>query len=150
MTSVEVGELAPADKLGRRMFSKSRAKRAERTGRIQHDLFEIDDPHKGISVDVLDRCLDDQVARIAEAAAESRRASGFYGWAVVTVEVASAAGRSVELSPQLDNPFHADILLGIDTAEDHKDLVRQHAYDLALNATYRIWRSVSGASEPAW
>jgi hypothetical protein len=146
MTSPEVPALSPADKLGRRMFSESRARKAERSGRIRYDLFEIDDPRKGISVDVLDHCPDDRIAQIAEAAGRSRRASGFFGWAVVTVEVASASGRFVELSPQLDNPFHADIFLGIDVSEDYKDLVRQHAYDLALHAAYRCWRLASGTT----
>lgn len=76
---------------------------------------------------------------IAETRAADR-GKDFHGWAVITVENAATSGRRVEATPQLDNPYHADIILPDAVIEDREEQKR-HAQELADAS---IWRERPG------
>lgn len=128
------GVIAPAEELGRSVFHTQDAKRARR-GRIPKSVFLIPKGKTEVSVDRLTVAPKHEAVPIAEtrAAARSRK---FQGWVVVTAENAAANGRRVEATPQLDNPYHADIILPDAVTEDRKKQIR-HAQELADAS---IWR----------
>ena len=65
------------------------------------------------------------------------RGKTFYGWAVIDAETAASNGRQVTASPQLDNPYHADIVLP-DAAVEDREEQKRHAQELADAS---IWRN---------
>ena len=88
-----------------------------------------------LSVDRLNVAPPAEALEIAEGVAESRNAT-FYGWAVVAAELAHTNGRQVFATPQLGNPYHADIVLPDPAVEDREEQKR-HAQELADSS---IWR----------
>ena len=104
-------------------------------------IFEIFmDKHPGISVDRLDLAPDAELTRIADGEVPPMR-DKFYGWAVVTPEVANRVGR-VEATPKPGNDFHADIWLP-DDALARLDAIRarihpQRAADRARDAVVEV------------
>ena len=127
-------DIAPEEDLGRDVFSSSQARRAGR-GRVQFNVFLEREGEPRLSVDRLDQASPGEVAEIADRVAAARRRT-FYGWAVVVAETAASDGRQVTASPQLDNPYHADIVLPDPAVEDREEQKR-HAQELADES---IWR----------
>jgi hypothetical protein len=127
-------ELAALERLGRHVFSRSRAKRLRR-GRADHQAFLEADGVDELSVDRLDYAPLEVMQKIATEAGQSRDGE-FQGWAVVTVEQAAQNGRSVEAKPLLDNRYHAEIVLNIAAYTERRDLQKQHATELATMATW--------------
>ena len=54
----------------------------------------------------------------------------------MTVETAAASGRQAVASPQLGNPYHADIVLPDPAIEDREEQKR-HAQELADSSVWR-------------
>lgn len=65
------------------------------------------------------------------------RGANFYGWAVVTVEDASRDERTVDATPMLHNPYHADIGLNVPDGVERRDEQKKHAVSLANHASWR-------------
>lgn len=78
-----------------------------------------------------------KVRAVADAIAHVRDAR-FYGWAVITADDASDSGRRVSGSPQVGNPYHADIELP-ELARDDPEEQKRHAQELADAS---LWRAV--------
>ncbi|MCI0561038.1 MAG: hypothetical protein MN733_21335, partial [Nitrososphaera sp.] len=113
--------LRDEDLLGRGIFSERQAKRADR-GKIVHNVFLEKEEVDSLSVDRLDHAPDRIMAEIGERIARRRGAGrGFYGWATLSVANASADGRSVRATPQLDNIYHADIDLNVPLGPERRD-----------------------------
>lgn len=87
-------------------------------------------------MDRLDHAPDERMAEIADRIAESRTRN-FYGWATVTVEIASRNGRAVRPDPQAENPYHANIHLSFSERLELQDQQIAHANELAANAHWR-------------
>ena len=122
-----------AEQLGRRIFSKTAAKRAYLRGVIIPNVFDIGD--NLISVDRL------SVASLGEVEQAAQRSSGargpVQGWAVVGCGTVRASGR-VRASPMADNPYHADIVLPLPPADaDRARLRKERAQDLAKIAQWQ-------------
>ena len=60
----------------------------------------------------------------------------FHGWAIVTVNDASANGRWVMESPLDDNPYHSDIYMELPEGDERRDMQKEHSVNLAANATW--------------
>ena len=127
-------DIAPEENLGRDVFSNSQARRAGR-GRVLINVFLEREGEPELSVDRLDLALPREAVEIADGVAAGRGRT-FYGWAVVDAHTAASNGRQVTASPQLDNPYHADIVLPETAAEDREEQKR-HAQELADAS---IWR----------
>lgn len=117
----------PSEDLGRGVFSSRVARRSHRS--VPHTVFLERPGVPRISVDRL------SIAPRAEALDHARnmaeqRDGRFYGWAVLSAELAASSGRRVLATPQKDNPFHADIELP-DSAQEERDDQIQHARELA-------------------
>lgn len=71
--------------------------------------------------------------------AERRPPRQFHGWAVVSRARAGAGGRRVEMTPQPDNPYHADIVLPEwpEGLEERDSICDCHAQELAQAASFR-------------
>ena len=122
------------------MFSEGPAKKASREDNPVVDFRVFMDKHPAISTDRLDRADIATLTSMADSEIPPDRRQ-FYGWAVVTSEIAGRNGRRVEATPRAGNDHHADIHLPSAAIED-MDIRKQHANELAVNA---IWlnRSVS-------
>lgn len=86
-----------------------------------------------LSVDRLDFAAPEEMATLGDKVAVGRSADSkvtFYGWAVIAAEDAGSDERQVVATPQLDNPYHTDIILPDSTAEDRDEQIR-HAQELA-------------------
>ncbi len=130
----DLPELRNGDPLGRRVFSKTRARKASNK-KIVPDIFARKGADK-LSVDRLDHVPDARMAIIADNT--SNQPNELQGWATVTVEKAGQSGRSVNPSSRLDNAYHADIELNLpDGEEQRKHESRQHAIELAAVARWR-------------
>lgn len=132
------GGIAPDEELGHSVFYTQDAKRARR-GRTPKSVFLIQEGKTKISVDRLTGASEDEAVSLAEARAAARGRK-FHGWAVVTAENAATRGRRIEATPQLDNPYHADIILPDAVTENRKKQMR-HAQQLADAS---IWRERPG------
>ena len=86
-------------------------------------------------MDRLAAAPESEAVSIAEKRAVSR-GKKFHGWAVVTAEDAGESNRRVMTSPQLYNPYHADIILPDLVTKDREEQKR-HAQELADAS---IWR----------
>ena len=123
----------PSEDLGRGVFSSSIARRSRRS--IPHTVFLERPGNPTISVDRL------SVAPIADALDNARdvasqRARSFYGWAVISAELAASSGRRVSATPLQDNPLHADIELP-DSAQEELEEQKRHARELADAARWQ-------------
>ncbi len=132
MTGNEV--IASGENLGRGVFSSRQSNRARRS-KVPHHVFLEKAGVVRLSVDRLDVASPQHAIEIADNIASARNAT-FYGWAVVTVERAATSGRRAVASPQLGNPYHADIVLPDPAIEDREEQKR-HAQELADSS---IWR----------
>ena len=110
--------VAAEEDLGRRVSSSRTAERAQRS-RVPIALFlppKVGDTD--ISVDRLSIVPLEEPAAIADKH-DSARGRTFYGWAVVTAELAADNGRQVVATSIPDeNPYHADIVLLQSVADD--------------------------------
>ena len=126
-------EIAPDEHLGRRVFSRRDRRRAQR-GRLPLKVFLDKEPTTEISTDRVDATDAGSLTAIADPSAASRPGP-FRGWAVVTYEAACKSSRSVQASPLPDNPYHADIILPNDAADDREEQ-HGHAQELADSSTW--------------
>ena len=130
---IDLSTLGPDEELGRRVSSRNHSKLVQR-GDAPLDLFVGKCAYK-LSVDRLHNDYLLEVTAIAVAYDNSRERN-FYGWAAITQDVATKNGRSVELSPQPDNKFHADIVLPITDSSD-KNEIERHASELAAKSHWQ-------------
>lgn len=142
----ELPPLSPEDPLGRYVLSEKRARRALKRGIIAANDFLESLARDHLSVDRLDLAPDKEMAAIADGVAVARGRT-FFGWTVVSVRHASEMGRRVEVTPLLDNPFHADIYLNLPDGAERRDAAKQHALNLAKRAAYRPRPDVSAVVE---
>ena len=126
--------IAPGESLGRGVFSRSQARRAER-GRVLLNAFLEAEGEAEISVDRLDMAPPMEAKEIGDRVAAGR-GKQFYGWAVVALEAAAANGRRARASRLLDNPYNADIVLP-DAAVEDRDEQKRHAQELADASAWR-------------
>ncbi len=130
---IHPSSLTPDEELGRRV-SSSKDSRMARRGNIPLRLFLRRDTRE-LSVDRLrNDCLPEVTAIAVDY--DERRDRNFYGWAVVTQDVASRNGRRVEPSPQEDNKYHADIILPDSVLSDKNERER-HALELSAEARWQ-------------
>lgn len=127
-------DIAAEENVGRGIFSKGQAKRAHR-GRILINVFLEREGIAKLSVDRLDIVPYEKAIEIADKVAFSRNGT-FYGWAVISTKTAALNDRRVIASPQLDNPYHADIVLPDQAVED-RDEQKRHAQELADASSWR-------------
>lgn len=85
----------------------------------------------------MDHAKRNDMATIATERGKGREEGGkvFQGWAILTVNDAEAAGRSVQESPIELNPFHADSWLNLPDETDRRDMQKKHSVDLAARAS---------------
>ena len=126
--------VAHGEELGRGVFSRKHAKRAQRS-RVPYHVFLERSGCADISVDRLTMPSTEDAEAIAGRVAEARD-STFYGWAVVTTTEAQKNNRRVVPSPSPDNPRHADIVLPQVVIDDREEQKR-HAQDLADASRWR-------------
>ena len=80
-------------------------------------------PNAAISTNLYDRvCLEYATVEGDRRAAYVEGSKGIQGWLVITVADASRKRRQVVHSPQEDNPYHADIILPDEHAENWEDV----------------------------
>ena len=132
MVEFEV-EINLEEELGRGIFSSRQARRAHRS--ISKNVFLEREKIVEVSVDRLSLASLEEAVSISTSVAIGRNRT-FYGWAVLTVASACENNRNVLASPQVDNRYHADIVLPLTTAEDREEQI-MHAQQLA-DASY--WR----------
>ena len=129
---INPSNLTPDEELGRRV-SSSKDSRMARRGNIPLRLFARRDTRE-LSVDRIREDWLPEVTAIAVNYDEGRNRN-FYGWAIVAQDVASSNGRHIELSPQEDNEYHADIVLPDSVLSDKNELER-HALELSAEARW--------------
>lgn len=135
--TADLPPLQDADQLGRGIF-ESKVRDQARRGRIRHTVFLEKEEVESLSVDRLDHAPDEEMAEIGNRNARLRGPNrSFYGWASLTVIVASQNGRTVRATPKLDNIYHADIDLKVPQSIERRDVQKEHANSLASAA---IWR----------
>ncbi len=135
--TADLPPLQDADQLGRGIFG-SRVRDHARRGSIRPTVFLEKEEVESLSVDRLDHAPDEEMAEIGERIARLRGPNRkFYGWATVTVIVASQNGRTVRATPKLDNVYHADIDLNIPPTAERRDNQKHHALSLASAASWR-------------
>lgn len=133
---MDLPPLQDEDPLGREVLSSRDARRG-RNGTISHKIFLGEEEQDSLSVDRLEHAPDHVMAEIGDRNAQRRGPDRkFYGWATVTVEIASQEGRSVRATPLLDNPYHSDIDLNIPPTTERRDMQKQHALSLANSAEW--------------
>ena len=135
------GPVSDWEELGRRVFSRSAARKAASSGRIQPSIFLERAGIKKLSVDRL-TCAEAAVdiARLVEEAGQSAtnrpQPNTFCGWAVVNAEAVIRAGCSVEDDPLPNNRYHANIVLP-ESALENDEAQRGYAATLAGRAKWR-------------
>lgn len=122
------------EELGRSVLSSKDAKRARRS-RVSKNAFLVEEGNIKISVDKLTSAEDNEIRTIAEERAAAREKT-FFGWAVVTAQDAENNDRRVTATPQLTNPYHADIILPSAAAWEREEQKR-HAQELADVSRWR-------------
>ena len=127
-------DIAPDERLGRGVFS-SRYRDRSRRGTVPHHVFLERPGNVEISVDRIDLASSAEATKIADSIATARNTT-FHGWAVITARQACANERQAVATPQLDNPYHADIVLPALTAED-REIQKRHAHELADASKWR-------------
>lgn len=141
----ELGPLRPEDRLGREVFSRSRAERARKRGLVAHDIFLERLETVSLSADRLDHTTNDEMTIIADRTG-AERGQAFFGWATVTVAQAEQGGRTAVATPRPHNRYHADIELNIRSEIDRRDAQKQHANELAK---WAVWRERAPNTDPA-
>lgn len=135
--TADLPPLQDTDPLGRGVF-RSRDRDRARRGIIPHTVFLEKEEVESLSVDRLDHAPDEKMAEIGDRNAGLRGPNrSFYGWATVTVIVASQNGRAVRATPKLDNIYHADKDLNVPQSIERRDLQKEHANSLASAANWR-------------
>lgn len=130
-------DLSEDEELGRSVLSSRVAKRARTHNQIMRDVFLEKLESVSLSVDRLGQVPAQEMASLATKRAEQRVPSRtFYGWAVITVRNAGSGGRFVKATPIPDNPFHADIFLGV-TDSELRDHQKAQALELASQSHWR-------------
>ena len=133
----ELPPLEDSDNLGRGVYKSNEAKRA-RNNVIMHTIFLEREDANSLSVDRLDIALDEEMTAIGDRNANLRGPDrNFYGWATITVAVASEDGRAVRATPLLENRYHADIDLNVPDEAERRERQQQHANALAASAEWR-------------
>ena len=133
-------DVASDEELGRSVSSSRNAARARRS-RVPYREFLPPPGRNDISVDRLSVATPTESEEIADSR-DKVRGRTFYGWAVVTAEAAGENGRQVLASPIADvNPYHADIILPEDEAEN-RNAQRRHAQQLSDASRWRERPSV--------
>lgn len=127
-------DIAPDECLGRGVFS-SRDRNRSRRGTVPYHVFLERPGNVEISVDRVDLASSTESTKIADGVATARNAT-FHGWAVIAARQACANGRQTVATPQLDNPYHADIVLPASTAGD-RERQKRHAHELADASKWR-------------
>ena len=124
-------EINPDSRVLRRVFSSNHVKGGSR---LDHRAFMPKSGNSAISVDLLVDGRASEHRDLAEAAAPSGR--NFHGWGVVPAPEATESGRRLDAMPVPDeNPYHFDLVFPDDALEE-KDILKQHAHDLAAAATW--------------
>lgn len=133
---VTLETLKPDEELGRHVSSRGYIRWLEQ-GKVHKRLFLQKGRHK-LSVDRLHEDHQPHVTQTAIQIQKSRQDGPhrLYGWAVVSQETGSENGRTIELSPTQDNPYHADIVLPPSVLTD-KDEMEQHVEELAAKAYWK-------------
>jgi len=131
-------DLLASDRLGRRVRSRTKAEKAQRSGRVHPNEFNPPKGRNDISVDHFSDASEDQIRAIAEIAYTEFKGK-FYGWYVLTVRDVERAACSVQLSPTDSNPHHADILCPEAEAVEETHRFRHLAYRLAAAARFTPW-----------
>ena len=146
---MSIPPLQPSDPLGRGVYSGSRAQ-IWRSGKKDHQTFLVRPDDDEISVDRLGHVADETMAEIQQQVANLRRASGFYGWAVLSVAEAEKSGRAVRADPihelELTNDYHAVIQLNLSEGQDRREQQTQHATELTAVAEWKPWPSATDGS----
>ena len=125
------------ENLGRSVYSRRSAKKARQPQPIP-EAFLVSRSDDKISTDRLDHAHRTKMAEIASKRGHERRDGPreFHGWAIVTVNDASANGRWVMESPLDDNPYHSDIYMELPEGDERRDMQKEHSVNLAANATW--------------
>lgn len=134
---MDLPDLNAEEALGRSIVSSKYARRAKRSGEIHPWVFleRLETP--SVSVDRLDHAPPAAMAEVSRKRAATRTpARHFRGWAILPVHSAATEGRTVEVTPREDNPYHADIVLNLGD-EEKREQQRFHAADLAQQSTWR-------------
>jgi hypothetical protein len=121
------------ERLGRRVFSSKDLRRL-RASKPVPDIFKPKLGVSDISMDRLDHCSLEDLANIV-IATSGQRASNFGGWAALTVSDAVRNNRQVRESAQLDNPYHADIVIPLLGPDEDQEIRNAHAVELAAHAS---------------
>ena len=124
------------ERLGRRITSKSEARKARNRAEVPFTNFVNPDHSERLSVDRMDLATIEEIAVIVEQEF-AEQVTGLRGWAIVTVRIARGGGRRVEATRTDTNPYHADIVLGLPRGDDARDHAIAHAQDLARHASYQ-------------
>ena len=128
-------ELAPDARLGRAVYSESRAKRA-RAGKIDMDIFLETEKAESLSVDRMECASHSELAKVASKRGRSRKPPRpFYGWADLTVRHAMMSGRTAKATPISDNRCHADIFLEV-TGDERRRQQKTHANELSAHSSW--------------
>ncbi len=129
-------DIALNEELGRGVFSKDQAKRAQRS-RVPLNAFLVQEDTAEVSVDRLTLAPLDEATEIADLTANARNRN-FYGWAIVTAKKACKNGRSVIATPiPNSNPYHADIVLPTFSVQNQREKQKRHAQELADASCWR-------------
>ena len=136
-----------SDKVGRDLCSRSDCRKVKK-GETPISVFMDDRSPTEISVNRLtpepgqnpptnrpEIASDEVIARISDLRAANINRN-FHCWAVLSVKDAEKSGRTVEPSPLEDNEYHMHIALPSEAKKD-KDKRREHAEELAADATWR-------------
>ena len=129
-----VPRLIETEHLGRSVFSGKQARKAGRPQPVP-EAFLVRREDDRISVDRMDHAKRAEMVELA-AARGLERGKEFYGWAILTVAHAATNGRTVEATPLLSNPYHADICLNLPDDGDRREWQKQHSVDLAAHAVW--------------
>ena len=108
----------------------------QRTNKVPYSYFMPKEGDVRLSVDRLAIAPIGNISEIAAATILRTSGNQFRGWAVVRAEAAAASERSVAASRIPGNPYHADIILPDDIAND-RVAQKCHATVLASLASWR-------------
>lgn len=135
MTSNKPAAVKQSETLGRCIFSSKHAAKAKNIGVPYHVFLEAPGQLE-ISVDRHDAGGSAaELTAIGDAKAQLRKRT-FYGWACIVARNASLGSRIVCARPELDNPYHAVIVLP-EKATEYREEQKTHALKLALAARWR-------------
>lgn len=124
------------DLLGRGVFSQRTAKSAKKiTNKTQNssdmkrinNAFKTNEAH--ISVDRLGYNDKDLIKLQKLNASKRQQPSAFYGWLTLQAKYVQSNGRSIQIAPTQENPYHAVIQLP-QQAISNQDLITLHLNEL--------------------